>query len=138
MHDNLPNQGTEEHQVILPLGEHIWYFHFETLEAKVSERDVARILEQIFDLLLNYQGDYEQNGPFERELRKLPNFDLIAPLYERNEPQADILREATFNLGIKVKQQMLHYGVISPYNGTLSYSMDAMVGDDVLISHFPF
>lgn len=126
------------HQVILPVGEHVWYFHFETLGAKVSEKDTARILEQIFDLLFNYEGDYEQDGPFERELKKLPNFDLIAPLYERNEPQADILRQATYNLGIKIKQQMLAYGVVSPFTGTLHYTMDSMIGDDVLLSHFPF
>ncbi len=131
------SQGNE-HQVILPLGEHIWYFQFETLEAKVSERDTQRILEQIFDLLLNYEVDAEKAGAFERELEKLPNFDLIAPLYERNEPQADILRRATYNLGIKVKHQMLHYGVISPQTGGLSYTLTCMVGDDAVLTHFPF
>lgn len=121
-----------EHKVIVPLAEAIWKFQYENRKAAVSPADLERIIHGIVAVLINFP----EEGEFETMLRREPNFDTIDPPYERNDPKADILRAAVFNLGMRVHQQMAVLGVLSPVTGEFSYVLDELIGGDIILSHF--
>lgn len=103
----------------------------EHVPVPFSDRDLAELITQIIVVLLN-----EEHGEIDG-LNGLPHFDRLRDVKHAMNPHTRWqIQSATGILAVALYKRLHSLGIY--HDNIFSYFFDRMLGNDIVISHFPY